>query len=266
MFKPKFLIILLSASLFTFLFSCESNDGSFIHGNPYISTSNKLLVEIFTNTSCIPCVQVNSYFDNINNLTGVTVNDTNVILMRVHTTLFANDPFYNFNPTVNFARQQYYNAGLSNPRAYMMGNSMGSYSSQNYTTLLNQQMQQNNAIGINLTNTFDSTTRAGGLDISLAQVSGSQLSDLVLHCAVVENNLIMNPPAPNGETDFENTLRDWVTNVNGESFTIVPGQALQFHKNYTLRTGIDFHHAYLIVFVQAVASKTVYGVKKINLY
>ena len=261
----KILIFLLSISFFTFLFSCESNDGSFIQGNPYISTSNKILIELFTNTSCVPCVQVNTYFDNIHYLNGVTVNDTNVIIMRIHTTLFANDPYYNFNPTENFARQQYYNAGLSNPRTFLMGTSMGSFNSQNYTTLLNQQMQQNNLIGINLTNTYDSLTRAGVININLAQVGGGQLSDLVLHCAVVENNLFLNPPAPNGETDFENTLRDWVTNVNGESFTIVPGQALQFQKNYTLRTGIDFHSAYLIVFVQAVSSKTVYGVRKINI-
>src|SRR3974377_657398 len=124
-FKGIIVIVLIAISFI--FYSCQSNDGLIVTGNPSVTTSNKALIQLFTNTSCIPCVSANTYLNGINNLNGTTSNDTNIILLRVHTTLFANDPYYNFNPAVNYAMQQYYNAGISNPRGYLMGVYMGSY-------------------------------------------------------------------------------------------------------------------------------------------
>ncbi len=75
----------------------------------------------------------------------------------------------------------------------------------------------------------------------------------------------MNPPAPNGETDFENTLRDLVTPTGGEPFSIATGQTLNFIKNFTLKDGINANETDIIVYVQSVSTKEVFGVVKTKL-
>ena len=261
--RVKQLLYLFFSFLIFSLYSCESNDGDLIKGNPYITTNNKALVELFTNTYCIPCVAANTYLDNIDSLKGITSNDTNVIIVRVHSTFNTNDPFHQFCQPLNLARETYYNV-IGNPKGYLMGNSLGSFNSSNWTAQMNTQMQQSNSIGIRLTNTYDSTANTGTLNIYLSQVSGSQLTDPVMHVLVVENGIMLNPPAPNGEVYFDNTMRDCLSDKDGDPFSIIPGQALTFQKNYTIKTGVNPANTYFVVFVQGKSAKTVFGVNKIN--
>jgi hypothetical protein len=262
-FRSIFIIFVLSLSFL--LYSCESNDGLIVKGNPDARATNKVLVQLFTNTSCIPCVQANNYLNGINVLNGTTNNDTNVIIMRVHTTLFAGDPFYNFNVPVNYAVQQYYNAGISNPRGYLMGANMGSFNASSWTNSLNQRLNIANAFSIILTNTYKSIEREGISSIQMTQVSGSSLPDFVMHIAVVENGLILNPPAPNGETDFENTLRDLVTPTGGQPISFTVGQTQNFIKSFYLKDGINADETDIIVYVQSVSTKEIFGVVKAKL-
>jgi thioredoxin-related protein len=50
-FKSPLVFLILSISVF--LYSCESNDGMIVKGDPYAKATNKVLVELFTNTSCV---------------------------------------------------------------------------------------------------------------------------------------------------------------------------------------------------------------------
>jgi hypothetical protein len=263
--KFKSILTFIALSISLFLYSCESNDGLIVKGNPDARATNKVLVQLFTNTSCIPCVAANTFLNGVNVLNGTTNNDTNIIIMRVHTTLFAGDPYYNFNVPVNYAVQQYYNAGLSNPRGYLMGTSMGSFTTSTWTNSLNQRLNITNSFGITCSTSYVPSTRSGNLNINVSQLGGNSLPDFVLFIAVVENGLIMNPPAPNGETDFENTLRDLVTPTGGEPFSIATGQTLNFIKNFTLKDGINANETDIIVYVQSVSTKEVFGVVKTKL-
>jgi hypothetical protein len=253
-------VFLLLFSLF--FFSCESNDGIVIHSSSDIKATNKALVELFTNTSCVPCVPANIFLDGIARLNGMTNNDTNVIIIRYHSTLFPNDPYYNFNPTDNFARQQFYNAGISNPRGYLMGTSMGGFNSTNWTNSINTRLAISNSFGINFTITYDSVSRNGTLNIQIGQLNGTAQTNLVMHIVVIENYLILDPPAPNGETEFDNTLRDLLTAPDGEPLNITPGQTQNFISDFTLLNGIDQHNTDIIIFVQNTATKEVFGVLK----
>gem|GEM_PF-4024752 len=51
-----------------------------VTNNPPSATSdvNKRLLEIFVNTRCTVCPPADHYADNVNNLAGITLNDTNV--------------------------------------------------------------------------------------------------------------------------------------------------------------------------------------------
>lgn len=262
--KKLFIInlILLCGIIF---YSCESNDSPVVNNIPNTNvTTNKVLVELFTNTSCVPCVEPNQYLNAINNLQGITTNDTNVIILRIHTTLFAFDPFYLYNTIDNNARMSYYpNTAIVNPRGYLLGSLLGSYSTANWTNKLNEKLAGTRSFAISLNNSYDSTSRNGNLIIRINQVSGPNLTGLVYHVAVAENDLQYN--GTNGETHFENTLRDLITPPDGQPFDIGSGQTNSYTQIYSIANTINQHNTDIIVFVQILSTKEVLAVQKIKL-
>jgi len=242
------------SSIYSFSTSLES-----------INATNKVLLELFTNTSCLPCVEANTYLDEIYNLSGVTSNDANVVILRYHTTLFANDPFYLFNETDNNARMTFYpNSAIVNPRAYLLGIFMQNFSSSTWTNKLNEKLADTRTYAVKLTNTYDSVSRNGSINIKIKQISGAVFNDLVYQVAVSENEIQYN--APNGETVFDNTFRDFITPPTGQPFTISPGQTNSYNHNYNLDNAINQDHADITVFVQRnnTTGKDVFAVEKVK--
>lgn len=214
-----------------------------------INATTKVLVELFTNTSCIPCVEANQYLDGIDNNLGVTINDPNVIILRVHTTLYAGDPFYLYNTTDNNARMTVYpGTPSSNPRGYLLGAFMNNYSSSAWTNVLNQKLSESRTFAIKLTNVYDSVSRSGNISAKIKQVSGPTYGDLVYHVALSESEIQYT--APNGETHFDNTFRDLFTPPNGQPMNIAAGQTNNYEQPYSVDNAIDQDHAYINVFVQ----------------
>jgi hypothetical protein len=263
--KVKQILILLLTVIASFItFSCESNDGVIPQGTSNLTSKSKVLVEFFTNTSCVGCPAAGNYLNRIHDKLGVTINDTNVVILAVHTTMFPNDPFHLFNTTDNLSRQQYYNAGSFNPVAYTNGTLMPVPFDQNgWTSQINQYLNILNSFGLNVTNTFDTTSRTGTLVIQIGQFSGSQISDLKLLIAVTESNLHYN--APNGETDFNNVMRALITPGSGQSINVIPGQSINVVKDYTIDSRLVLANCKLVIFVQSLSSKEVFGVESINL-
>lgn len=214
-----------------------------------INPTNKVLVEIFTNTSCIPCVEANTYLDEIYELNGVTNSDENVVILRIHTTLYAGDPFYHYNTTDNNARMAFYpNSAIVNPRTFLLGSYLGAFSSAAWTNKINEKLADTRTYAIKLTNTYDTVSRTGNINVLIKQVSGAALNDLVYHVAVSENDIQYS--APNGETHFDNTLRDLITPPTGQAFVITPGQTKSFNQSYSIDTQINQDKTDIIVFVQ----------------
>lgn len=228
-----------------------------------INATNKVLVELFTNTSCIPCVEPNRYLDEINELNGITSNDNSVIILRVHTTLFAGDPFYLYNTADNSARMNYYNASAVNPRTFLLGTSLGSFTASAWTNKINEKLGSLRTFAISLTNSYDTLSRNGNVGIKIKQVSGQTVSDLVYHVAVSENGILYT--APNGETKFENTLRDLITPPDGQTFSIGTGQTNSYSHNYSIAGITDQRKTDIIVFVQKISTKEVFAVEKIKI-
>jgi len=269
---PKF--VLAENSLYYWRVKAYKNNDSSSWSVPYtfqisldtINPTSKVLVELFTNTSNIPCVEANNYLDAIYNLNGITSNDANVVILRYHTTLFANDPFYLYNVTDNNARMTFYpNSAIVNPRAYLLGLFMGNFSSSTWTNKLNEKLAETRTYAIKLTNTYDSVSRNGSINIKIKQISGAVFNDLVYQVAVSENEIQYN--APNGETVFDNTFRDFITPPSGQPFTISPGQTNSYDHNYNIDNAINQDHADITVFVQRNnnTGKDVLAVEKIKL-
>lgn len=228
-----------------------------------INPTNKVLVELFTNTSCVPCVDPNRYLDLVNDNQGITSNDNSVIIMRVHTTMFAGDPFYLYNTPDNDARMAFYpGTNVSNPRGYLLGTFMQTYASASWTNKINEQLAGTRPFAIKLVNTYDSVSRNGSVSVRIKQATGASFGDLVYHCALAESEIPYS--APNGETVFENTLRDLITPSTGQSFSIATGQTNSYSLNYNVASIINQNHADLIVFVQRTSTKEVLAVERIK--
>jgi hypothetical protein len=252
--------VLFIASL---IISCEDNLNSPIHTNPDLKANSKVLIELFSNVMCVACVQSANYCDEITSLRGVTINDTNVIAINIHTSLFPGDPFYGFNSNMNSVREDYYNV-LFNPAGYLMGSLMTSpFSTEQWTNQINQRLNKTNSISIILNNTIDTISRAGTLNITAGQVDGQSLSNLKLYAVVTESNLYFN--SPNGKTNYNNILRQMLNGYSGEDIIISPGQPVNLVKEYTIDNRIIFKNSQIIVFLQNNLTKEVLGATKINL-
>lgn len=259
----KILNIFLALLMGMFLLSCESNDDPVVQ-TPVVPSgpTNKVLVELFTNTSCVPCVEANHYLDGVYDNLGVTIGDTNVVIIRYHTTLFAGDPFYLYNQTDNNARMAFYpNSAIVNPRTFLLGSFLGNFASALWTNKLNEKLGQTRTFSVNLNNTYDPVARTGTLNIGIT--ANADVNDLVYHVAVTESEIIYN--APNGETRFENTFRDFVTSPTGDAMSIVSGQTQNFVKSYSIDNVIDQDNVELIVFVQNTSTREVFAVEKVRL-
>jgi hypothetical protein len=253
--KLKLFLPLLAFGLSVFLYSCESNDAPIVYETISPASTNKVLVEIFTNTSCIPCVVANQYLD--------AVTDTNIIIIRTHTTLYPNDPYYLYNPTDNNARQTYYAAANANPKGFLLGTFMGNFNANNWTASLNTQLAASRSMGIIINKTYNAASRSGNVNLFIKQNAGETVTDLVLHVALTESNLLFN--APNGESVFEQVLRDLMTAPNGDPLTVSAGQTVTASKSFTIPSEINDEHAEIIVFTQSTSTKEVFGVERVKL-
>lgn len=245
------------------MLSCEDNLNSPVHTDPDLKANSKVLIELFSNVMCVACVQSANYCDDITYLRGVTINDTNVITINIHTSLFPGDPFYAFNNSMNGSREDYYNV-LFNPAGYLMGSIMTSpFSTEQWTNQVNQRLNKTNSISILLSNIVDTLSRTGNLSITIGQVDGLSNSDLKLYAVVTESNLYFN--SPNGKTNYNNILRQMLNGYNGEDVTISPGQPVSIIKEYTLDSRIILKNSQIIVFIQNNSSKEILGVDKIKI-
>ncbi|MBI5402900.1 MAG: hypothetical protein HY959_05840 [Ignavibacteriae bacterium] len=251
----KFLKIIFLLAFAVSFYSCEFNN------NPSTSTSakvnRKVLVELSTNVNCVHCPPSGHYLDLIDTaIAGITSSDTNVITLRMHSSIFAGDPFYLYNVPVNSARQMYYFV-LVNPSGYLNGAYMPSFNSQTWTNSINSALAQNETQSLSFTNTFDSTTGNGTISLNIAQISGSTAADLMLHVAIVESGMYYGG-GTNGERWFNNILRDLITGANGTAITLPYSSTV----NYTLKAGIIPSKADIIVFTQSQSTKEVFVVGK----
>jgi hypothetical protein len=243
--------------------SCEDNLDSPVNVNPAIKANSKVLVELFSNVMCVACVQSANYCDDISYLRGVTINDTNVIIINIHSSLFQGDPFYSFNSGMNTAREDYYNV-LFNPAGYTMGSIMTApFSAGQWTNQINQRLNRTNEVSLSLVNIIDTSTRTGILQITAGLTGGQVYNDLKLYAAVTENNLYFN--APNGKTNYNNILRQMLTDFNGEAITINPGQPANLLMEYTVDERIIQKNARIVVFVQSNSTKEIISAEKIKI-
>ena len=259
----KAIKIITGLCLFAVIFySCESNDNP-VKTNTGGTASSKALIEFFTAVNCPNCPPPGHFLDNIDSLKGITINDTNVIIIRYHSNYNGYDPYYLYNPAGSVSRHNYYSF-FWNPAGSIMGSIMPNYDQSAWTNIINSQLQKQNSIETGMiVSSIDTSSRQVTVSMALKQVAGNEISDLRLFAAVTENELYYT--GTNGETFHQNTYRDFLTGTGGESIALQVGVLTNKDIAFTLKDGINFNNSHVVIFLQSQGSKEVFGVNRIKL-
>jgi len=243
-------------------YSCESNDNPITQNISNKKSQSKVLMEFFTAVNCPNCPPPGHFLDLIDSLKGVSINDTNIVIVRYHSNYNGYDPYYLFNPTGSAARHNYYGY-LWNPAGTLMGVNLPNYDQSVWLNNINTSLEKKNPVEVGVANTYDTASRNGTVNISLKQSSTGSDNDLKLFVLVTENELAYT--GTNGEKVHQNTYRDMLTNIAGDAITLQPGVLMNVDKSYTLKTGINPQNSHIVVFIQSQNGKTVYGVERIKI-
>lgn len=256
--KTVYLLIFISMFL-----SCEDNLNSPAIYSPPYNSKTKVLLELFSNVMCAACFESGNFTDDVSDLKGVTTNDTNVVVINIHTSLFQGDPFFQYNPQENAARELYYNVNF-NPTGYLMGEILAvPFAPNEWISQINSGLNKPLNCSLILENVLDTLSGNGTLNIK-AGLSGNEVTgELRVFIVLTENKLLFN--APNGKTIFNNVLRKNFTGLDGELINLLPGSQINLIKNYSIPPDIKIYNSNLVVFVQEYNTKKILAVEIIRL-
>lgn len=251
-------------ALLTFLTSCESNDNPV--SSVYIpqAINRKVLVEFFTNSGCIPCIDAHHYFDQIKAGVGVTPNDTGVIIVSYHTN-FPNigDSLYRANIPQNNARINYYSVG-STPQGRADGTDMQDFSSTIWTAHIKAEMFSTKYMNVTLENNYFASEDSGFVTINLQTVAPVPTTDNNIFVVITEDS-IPYITAPNGIKYPGDVMRFMQTGSSGAPITLTNGQTTVFSTGYNISSRWNANKCNIVAFVQSTSIKQVYGVEKIKI-
>jgi hypothetical protein len=243
---------------------CESNDA--VSTSVYIPqpVNKKVLVEFFTNSYCQPCVASHNYWDQVNAVGGLTLNDTSVIVLSYHAkSPNPADSLYRANIQQSDARYNYYGVFTTGtPNNQIDGTYMGQFAASNFTALVNAEFRNTRYLDVSLSNSFDGID-SGTVTANIKALTALPTTDNVIHIVISENN-ISYITAPNGVTNPDDVMRNMVTGSLGESISLTPNQIVAFSKDYRLLPKWKSEDCYITVFVQSTSTKQIYGVERIK--
>jgi hypothetical protein len=260
-FKEILIIIIITG--FFQLPGCLYNDDiTNIINNPS-SYKKKVLVEFFTNSGCNPCVAAHEYLDGITALSGVTSNDTNVIIISYHTRYpYPYDSLYRANVPHNEARISYYGVSYT-PQGRLDGVNLGQFNANDWTSAINLELSTKNYTAITLSKTYDTLSRTGNVGAQINTLSSIQDGDIVVHLVITENS-VPYITAGNGVKYPNDVMRTLLTGENGEPITLVNGQQITINKDFTIQNNWNQENCYITIFFQSISSKAIYGVERIK--
>jgi len=183
-----------------------------------------VLVETFTNVSCMGCASANAVTQDVCNDLG----NHQVLNLQYHTSWpEPNDPFYLVDPTDITVRTFLYEIS-SAPDLITAGVNMPA--PDDYAALVaavDTHKDELTPLVVVVEQTLVGTDLT--VDVNVKAVDTPPDGDLLLHVAVVdEHEFYAIPPGDNGETDFHWSLRDMVPDHAGTTFTINEGDSLTF--------------------------------------
>jgi thiol-disulfide isomerase/thioredoxin len=212
--------------------------------------SRTVLIEEFTNTSCIPCAEASPILDGLAEEFG----RENLVAIKYHPWWpGATDPFYLHNTVDNRTRTEYYFI-TQIPDVIVDGtNGPPSLDSIAIRNDIEARLSQPSSMTVEAE--YEVTGSQYTVRATVVAVDDPGYSDLAIHFAVVESGIHIDPPPGiNGETDFEHILRKMLPDGNGEPFTISVDDTLEFERQVMIDAAWVTDNIETVVFVQSQGS------------
>lgn len=204
----------------------NNNEG----GSNAIVYDSKILMELFTSTTCGPCLPqnttLNRYLDPTSSVYAGDLADEWIIL-RYHVWWpSSGDPYYDWNQAPVINREAYYDVGYV-PHMYTNGNVDSAGTATTWRTNARAAINQSTFFKIDISGSRNGYNISGNVRVT-SSADISDVSGFKLYVAVTHDNSTYN--APNGQTVFDQTFVDFL------SGNIIDGQQVYFD-TINLRAG-----------------------------
>ena len=196
----------------------NNNEG----GSNAIVYDSKILMELFTSTTCGPCLPqnttLNRYLDPTSSVYAGDLADEWIIL-RYHVWWpSSGDPYYDWNQAPVINREDYYDVGYV-PHMYTNGNVDSAGTATTWRTNARAAINQPTFFNIDINGSRNGYNISGNVRVT-SSADISDVSGFKLYVAVTHDNSTYN--APNGQTVFDQTFVDFL------SGNIIDGQQVYF--------------------------------------
>ena len=196
----------------------NNNEG----GSSAIVYDSKILMELFTSTTCGPCLPqnttLNRYLDPTSSVYAGDLADEWIIL-RYHVWWpSSGDPYYDWNQAPVINREAYYDVGYV-PHMYTNGNVDSAGTATTWRTNARAAINQPTFFKIDINGSRNGYNISGNVRVT-SSADISDVSGFKLYVAVTHDNSTYN--APNGQTVFDQTFVDFL------SGNIIDGQQVYF--------------------------------------
>ncbi len=204
----------------------NNNEG----GSNAIVYDSKILMELFTSTTCGPCLPqnttLNRYLDPTSSVYAGDLADEWIIL-RYHVWWpSSGDPYYDWNQAPVINREAYYDVGYV-PHMYTNGNVDSAGTATTWRTNARAAINQPTFFNFDINGSRNGYNISGNVRVT-SSADISDVSGFKLYVAVTHDNSTYN--APNGQTVFDQTFVDFL------SGNIIDGQQVYFD-TINLRAG-----------------------------
>jgi hypothetical protein len=221
----------------------------------------KVLIEDFTQASCIPCAGVNPHLDS---LTYINLHNNKVASIHYEVEWPGYDPMYLFNPTYIMERVDYYGI-VTVPYAMLDGTPVPNDCNviSGYPGCLEQpDIDSASAIpsifDIQVNNFPNGNTM--NVNVQVTAKTDVPQSTFRLFTAVVEDTIIYSTaPGTNGETTFHQVMRTLLPDSSGQLLPpMLNNQVLNFNYSYPIDPIYQVNELRSVSFISDDATRRVY--------
>ncbi len=220
-----------------------------------------VLIEDFTQASCIPCAMIDPYFDSVlapNKLTN------KIATIRYHVAWPGYDPMYDFNQGDPTHKVDYYGI-VSVPNTVVDGylvendcNQLSGYPGCLDQADIDEELAVPSIFEIQLGKTINGNIL--NVSVSVTAKTNIPFSNLRLRTAVIEDTITYTtPPGTNGETIFYQVLRKLLPDSAGTSLPMMSAnQTLTYNYSWPIDTPCIYSELELVAFVQSDSTQYVF--------
>jgi len=214
-----------------------------------------VLIEEFSNVSCVPCVATNKIMENL-----AKEYSSNLTIIKYSSNFpSANDPFYLANKSNCDAMMSYYKI-ISTPTVIVNGTVKPPASdSIKIKEAIQQELTKISQFDISLKDSISANDYFVIVNITNTDQAGINFDNLVLKTVLTEKEIeFTSPPGQSGELKFYNVCRSMLPNSNGMGIPDIKGTSKAYTFRFPLNSNWNKNMLKAIVFIQDKSSKTVY--------